>query len=266
MVNNPHQFNQSLAKGLSILEFIAANNGEATLTIIANSLGMDKATAKRFLNTLVELGYIASSQHGKTFSTTLKAMQISYSAVSHLGWREIARFYLEQLFAELRETISLSMLDGTEILYLLRLNRENFGVQDVGIGSRRAAYASSMGKMLLALEPEERVRELVGLMHFRPLTLHTVASPEALLAQLEEARRNGYAVSNQEVSELTRSISTPIMSGEKAVAALAIAVRADDYTREDMIRLMVPKALSCAAQITTALKQVEYRSAPGLGN
>ena len=260
MVKNPHLFNQSLAKGLSILEFIAANNGEATLTIIANSLDMDKATAKRFLNTLVELGYISSAEHGKRFSTTLKAMQIGYSAVSHLGWREIAKFYLEQLFVETRETVSLCVLEGTEIQYLLRLNRKDFGLQDVGIGSLRPAYASAMGKMLLALEPEENVQKLMTEINFRSMTFHTVKTAEELLAQLAEARERGYAVSDQEVSMLTRSLSAPIMSGDNALAALAIAVRVDDYSLEDMIRLLAPKALACAAQISTALKQVEYRS------
>ena len=263
MENKTNHFNQSLTRGLSILEFIADHDGKATLTIISRGLGLDKATTKRFLDTLTGLGYIRLSEQGKTFSITLKALRIGYSAVSNLGWRDIARFHIEQLFAELRETVSLCVLDDTEILYLLRLNRENFWVQDVGIGSRRPAYASSMGKMLLALEPPERAERILAAMHYRPMTPHTVTSPEELRVQMEEARRNGYAVSDQEISLLTRSVSAPIMNGDKAVAALAIALRVDDYTREDMIRLMAPKALACAAQIATALKQVEFR--PDIG-
>lgn len=261
-MDNPHQFNKSLAKGLAILEFIAANNGEATLTIIANRLGMDKATVKRFLNTLADLGYVTVSQHGKTFSTTLKALHIGYAAISHLAWRGIATSHLEQLFAEIRETISLSILQGTEIVYLLRLNKENFGVQDVGIGSRRPAFASAMGKMLLALEPPAQQRELMASIQFLQLTPHTVKTPEILLGQLEEARRSGYAVSDQETSELTRSIATPIMHGEHVVAAFAIALRVDDYTRESMIERMVPRAREYAARISAELQHIEYSPGP----
>ena len=259
---NPQYFNQSLAKGLAILEFIAAHNGDVTLTVLANSLNMDKATAKRFVTTLTELGYISLRPHGKTFSITLKALQIGYSAICCLEWRDITKFYLEQLFADVRETISLSTLEGSEVLYVLRLNKAEFLPIDTRIGSRRPAYASSMGKMLLAMEAPAKACELIARMDFRAITPHTVRSSEALLAQVEQARSKGYALCDQEVSELNRSISAPIMGrNNKAVAAFAIAVRVEDYTLSELERQMAPKVLAYAAQISTALKQVEYGSA-----
>lgn len=258
-MKDPHQFNQSLAKGLALLERIASRNNAYTLTMLANDLHMDKATAKRFLNTLRGLGYIRCAPHSKTFSVTLKSLQIGYSAISCLEWRDITKFYLEQLFADVRETISLSTLDGTEIVYVLRLNKAEFFPIDTGMGSRRPAYASAMGKMLLAMQPDETARTLIAAMDIRPITSHTVSGPEALLAQINHIRHKGYAVCDQEVSVHTRSLSAPILDSEgKAVAAFAIAVRVEDYTVEEMERLMAPKALACAAQITTALKHVEY--------
>jgi Transcriptional regulator len=255
---DPSQYNQSLAKGLGVLEYLATHNGSAKLGSVAEDLEMDKATAKRFLNTLAGLGYIRLSPEGKRYSVTLKTLQIGYSATAHLGWREIAGFYLEQLFEEAHETTSLCVLDNRDIVYLARITKS--GAQaDTGPGSRRPAYASSMGKMLLAMQPEDAVLELIRQMTFRPVTPYTVPSEAALLEQLATARERGYAVCDREASELVRSIAAPVFNNGRAFAAVGIAVEAARYTREDMERVLGPKVVSCAAQISTALRQIEYR-------
>ena len=252
------QYNQSLAKGLGVLEYLATHNGSAKLGSVARDLDMDKATAKRFLNTLAGLGYIRLSPEGKRYSVTLKTLQIGYSSTSHLGWREIAGFYLGQLFNEVRETTSLCMLDNRDIVYLARITKSGAHA-DTGPGSRRPAYASSMGKMLLAMQPEDIVLDLVRQMKFRPVTPYTVQSETALLEQLATARNKGYAVCDREASELVRSIAAPVFNNGRAFAAVGLAVEVADYALEDMERVLGPKVVSCAAQISTALRQIEYR-------
>ncbi|SBW05843.1 Transcriptional regulator, IclR family [uncultured delta proteobacterium] len=257
----PPYFNLSLAKGLAILELIAARNGALTLTDIARTLNLDKATAKRFLSTLIDLGYITSIPVGKTFAVSLKTVQLGYSALSGLAWREIARAYLEELHNEIQETVSASTLDGDSILYVIRLPKPGVYIHGA-IGMRRPAYISSMGKMLLALEPNDVMTRIVGNMDMVPLTPYTLRSHEALLLELEQTKLQGYAVSDQEFSEFTRSIAVPIIFRNRPVAAFNVAVLVENYTLEQLVETVLPRMRHYARQISNALDQTECELPP----
>lgn len=254
----PLYFNASLAKGLAILEKIAANNGSLTLTEIAKSLDMDKATAKRFLSTLIDLGYISLGQTGKTYSVSLQTLKLGYSALSGLAWRDVVKIHLEELHNEVQETVSASTLDGTHILYVIRFSKPGFYLHGT-VGLRLPAYFSSMGKVLLALvEPADVRKSLVESMTMAPVTPFTHTTPEALLADLEVCRHRGYALSNQEFSEFVRSISVPILFCNKPVAAFNLAVHVDHYSIEQMVETLLPKMLDCTRCISKALDRIEY--------
>ncbi len=255
------QLNQSLCKGLAILQYIAARNGRVTMTELARNLDMDKGTTRRFLATLLHLGYITVSP-AKTFSVSFKVLDLGYSAVCNLEWREIARIILTRLHAEIGYTISLCILDGMDVLYLMRLEADDFTLTDIRTGSRRAAYASSMGKMLLALEPEDTWRELVGSIQIKTMTPYTVNSREALLCQLEEARRKGYAVSDREATVYGRAIAVPIIPHGHPLAAISVAVPSDYFSMDDMVARILPPLQRCAAEITRSLEHMEFRPQP----
>ena len=251
------QLNQSLRKGLNILQYIAAHNKRATMTDLARNLDMDKGTTRRFLATLLDLGYISVSP-AKTFSVSIKVLDLGYSVVCSLEWREVARVLLERLHAEVGYTISMSILDGTDVLYLIRMEADDFTLTDIRTGSRRAAYGSSMGKMLLALEPEERRRSLLGSIQIKNMTPYTVESREDLWQQLAEARLKGYAVSDREASAYGRALAVPVMPHGHPLAAISIAVPADYFSMKDMVEKMLPPLRKCAEDISLALEHMEF--------
>ena len=255
------QLNQSLCKGLAILGYIAAHNGRTTMTELARHLDMDKGTTRRFLATLLHLGYIDVSP-AKTFSVSFRVLDLGYSAVRSLEWREIARILLERLHAEVGYTLSLCILDGTDVLYLMRLEASDFTLTDIRTGSRRAAYASSMGKMLLALEPEDRRLALVASVHIKNMTPYTVKSREELLRQMDEARNKGYAVSDREASVYSRAIAVPLTPQGRPLASISIAVPVDHFSMDDMVEHMLPPLQRCAAEITRALEHMEFQPRP----
>jgi len=240
------------------LEQIAANNGKLTLTEIAQRLDLAKPTTKRFLESLIGLGYVTADPKGKTFSIAPKILQLGYSVISGLPWREIARSYFDRFFEEVQETTSVCVLEGVNILYVLRANKPGFPFTEP-IGTLRPAYASSMGKMLIALQPEHWQNKLINSIVFSPITPFTVNSREALRTQLNDARQNGYALCDQEITELLRSVAVPIVYRGKAVAAMNAAVWVEEYTRERLLRDVLPSLQRCAAQISDALEQMEYR-------
>ena len=257
MSTSPYQ-NNSLNRGFAVLEQIAANNGSLTLTEIAHRVGMAKPTTKRFLESLMGLGYVTADAKGKTFSISPKILQLGYSVFSSLTWREIAREYMERFYEEIGETISACVLEGSNILYVLRVNKPGFPIIHT-VGTARPAYASSMGKILISLKPVDWQTKFINSINFSPITPYTVSSKEALRVQLDAARAQGYALCNQEVSELLRSVAVPILHQEEAVAAINVAVWAEEYTLERLLHEILPKLQLCASQISQALMHMEYR-------
>ncbi len=257
MSPTPYQ-NSSLARGFAVMEQIAANNGSLTLTEIAHRLGMAKPTTKRFLESLIGLGYVRADPKGRTFSISPKILQLGYSVISGMPWREIARSYFERFHEQIRETVSVCVLEGSNILYVFRANKPGFPIVQP-IGTVRPAYASSMGKMLIALKPEDWQNKFINSIVLSPITPFTVSTREDLRAQLAAARANGYALCDQEVSVLLRSVAVPLIYRDEAIAAINVAVWVEEYTRERMIRDLLAPLQDCAAQISKALEQMECR-------
>ncbi len=229
------------------------------MTELAAQLDMDRGTMRRFLATLLDLGYITCSPTSKTFSISLKVLELGYSAVSGLEWREIAQQHLHGLFVELHQIVSMCILVETDVQYLVRYEPPSVQFFGIGIGTRRPAYASSMGKMLFAVLPEEQRRKLAEKCPFQALTPYTVKNSAELLRQLETVRQNGYAISDREVTPFSRSVSVPISCQDRVVAAAAVAVQVERFSVDELVKQILPRLQACTDAISRALECVEYR-------
>ena len=142
---------QSLARGLAVIRAFDTDHPNMTLTEVAARTDLTRATARRFLHTLVELGYVRTD--GKTFALTAQVLQLGYAYLSGLSLPQLAQPHLEELSLKLGESTSAAVLDGTDIAYIARVSTR--ADHDVGItvGTRFPAYATSMGRVLLAGPP-----------------------------------------------------------------------------------------------------------------
>ena len=211
------EFVQSLARGLDVITAFDAEHRELTLSEVAQRTGLNRATARRFLHTLVALGYVRAD--GQRFFLTPRVMRLGYAFVSGLPLSEIAQPHLKELSARLGESTSVSVLDGPDILYVVRVPTHRIMSTPIPIGTRFPAYATSMGKVLLANLSDDELDAYLASTPLRALTPYTTTDEGELRAELARVRQEGYAVNDQQLALGLRSIAVPLRQRGRVVAA-----------------------------------------------
>ena len=210
----PH-FVQSLERGLAVIRAFDEHNVELTLSDVARSTGLTRAAARRFLLTLADLGYVRTD--GRWFSLSPRVLELGYAYLSSLSLPEVAEPHMERLVAEVHESSSVSVLDGEDIVYVARVPTSRIMTVSINVGTRFPAYATSMGRVLLAEHADlDGYLERVALL---PLSPRTVRSADALRAELAKVRRQGWALVDQELEEGLRSVAAPIRDRSGSVVA-----------------------------------------------
>src|SRR6476619_2854301 len=168
------QYVQSLARGLTVIRSFDSEHPLMTLTEVAARTGLTRATARRFLHTLVELGYVRTD--GKAFALTAKVLQLGYAYLSGLSLPQLAQPHLEELSLKLGESTSAAVLDGTDIAYIARVTSRRIMTVGITVGTRFPAYATSMGRVLLAYLPPADLKAYLASAEVRPLTPRALGS------------------------------------------------------------------------------------------
>jgi IclR family pca regulon transcriptional regulator len=243
---------QSLARGLAVIRAFSAAQPALTLSEVARSTGLTRAAARRFLLTLADLGYVRSD--GRRFSLTPRVLELGYAYLSSLSLPEVADPHLERLVAEVRESASVAVLDGEDVVYVARVATSRIMRVTINLGTRFPAYCTSMGRVLLAALPPDDLETYLARTELRRLTSHTIVLPAALRTELDRVRTRGWAMVDQELEAGLRSIAAPIhdRSG-RTVAAVNISTHASRTTMPQMERDLLPPLLTTAAKIEADL-------------
>ncbi|TCK02935.1 IclR family transcriptional regulator domain-containing protein [Marinobacterium mangrovicola] len=229
----------SLGKALSVLECFSADTPRLTISEAAGLTGLDRAAARRYLISLEYFGYLESD--GKFYRPTIKVLRLGVSSLSSMPLPQIVQPWLDQLSEELQQSCSVSVLDGDEIVYIARASQKR--VMSVGLmpGSRLPAHCTSMGRVLLAYSDSTIVNELLSNTNLTPLTPYTLSNLDAIKAELEKVKKEGFAVVDQEVELGLRSIAIPLYSLQgNVVAALNTGIPSIIAEPEQMRKLYLP--------------------------
>jgi IclR family pca regulon transcriptional regulator len=246
-------FVQSLERGLAVIRAFDAEHRELALSDVARSTGLTRAAARRFLLTLVKLGYVNFSQ-GR-FSLRPRVLELGYAYLSSLSLPEVALPHMEALVAEVNESCSISVLDDTDIVYVARVPTRRIMSITLAVGTRLPAFVTSMGRVLLAGLPDDELAERLERIEVVPLTAHTVTDKDALRAIVETVRRQGYAATDQELEEGLRSLAVPLRnSSGNVTAALNLSVHASRASMAALRRDFLPLAVRAAAAIEEDLR------------
>ena len=265
MTSRGPDFVQSLERGLAVIRAFDATHAELTLSEVAAATGVTRAAARRFLLTLAELGYVRSD--GKFFSLTARVLELGYAYLSSLSLPEVAESHLEALVAEVNESSSVSVLDGMDVVYVARVPVSRIMTVAISVGTRFPAYATSMGRVLLAGLPADDLEAYLAKVRLERLTSRTVTSIAALRGELAKVRSQGYALVNQELEEGLRAIAAPIRDRDgQVVAAVNVSAHASRTSLEAMRRDVLPLLLKTTARIESDLpahrNQHRHRTRP----
>src|SRR5437773_10018237 len=162
---------QSLDRGLQVLRAFNRERPRCTLSEIAAQIGLSRAVARRSLLTLRHLGYVAAQ--GRHFFLTPRVLELGHSYLSSLDLTELAHEAMEQLSQRVGESGSMAVLDGTEIIYVARVAVRRRMSVALSVGARLPAFATSMGRVLLADESDSELSAWFRKNTFRPITAHT---------------------------------------------------------------------------------------------
>jgi IclR family pca regulon transcriptional regulator len=248
----PSDFVQSLSRGLDVIRSFGPEHQQMTLSDVARRTGLTRAAARRFLLTLCELGYVRSD--GRAFSLTPRVLDLGYAYLSGLSLTEVAQPHLEDLVGLTHESSSVAVLDGQDIVYVVRVPTRRIMTVTISVGTRFPAWVTSMGRVLLAaLSPEELEAHLATL-QLVPLTKRTITSPLRLRKVIEQVGIQGFATTDQELEDGLRSAAAPIRNrAGTVVAAINCSAQASRVTMDQLRRDLVPEVLKTAGRIEADL-------------
>lgn len=242
----------SLERGLTLLRSFDADRPRQTVADAARATGYTRATARRILITLTNLGYARAD--GRYFELTPKVLDIGYSFLASMNISQIAQPYLERLSDQVAESVSVSVLDDTDVVYIARVPTKRIMTVAIGLGSRFPAYQTSMGRVLLSERTDDEVRDIFGRSDRSRITDTTVAEIDTLLERLAEVREQGWALVDQELEVGVRSIAAPIRGAAPcALAAVNISTHAGRVELSRLRDEYLPGLLDTAALISDAL-------------
>ncbi|MFA7679491.1 MAG: IclR family transcriptional regulator C-terminal domain-containing protein [Pigmentiphaga sp.] len=254
---DPQSFVRALARGLSLIEALGNQPNGKTLSELALQASLDRATARRLLMTLNTLGYVRH-EDGR-YQLAPRALSLGYAYLSSLPFWEVAQPLMARLSAQVRESCSAATLDGPYVVYVARI-RSNPHIVDVTrtVGSRVPAYCTSLGRVLLADQPETAQRELLAQLPPKALTPYTETDIESLLGILRQVRDQGWSLVDQELELRLRSLAVPVTAGgDKVVAALNISIPDNRGDADAMLKTFLEPLEHTAAQLGTALRARE---------
>ncbi|WP_112322956.1 IclR family transcriptional regulator domain-containing protein [Oceanibium sediminis] len=248
----PAEFVEALAKGIAILECFDAASPEMTLSEIARKVGLSPAAARRSLITLTTLGYIG--QNNKRFHLRPKIMTLGSTFYFSARIDEVLQPYLRDLVAKFGDASSVGTLDGTDVIYIAHNSVQRARRAAATVGARYPAYATSLGRVLLAGLSPAQLDKYFDQLVMEPLTSKTITDPDALRAEIDAVRDAHYSTTVDQLDYGITALAVPILSVEgRTIAALNTSGYSGMIDADYLVRERLPEMRITASSIAQAL-------------
>lgn len=249
-----------MEKAFRVLDAFGRGAASLGLSEIAAASGLDRSAAQRFTHTLERLGYLRKDPRTKHYELTVRTLDLGYRYIRSSTLVERALPYLLDLSRATEEAVSLTVLDGTEIVYVSRLLSRHMLNTNVQVGSRLPAYCTAPGLAMLSRLPRAEARRLLERTDRRAYTAHTTTSIPELLAKLDAAAERGFALAVQEIYPGDVSIAAAVLGPDGAPsAAVNVAVSLSRCPPEQAVERHAPLVLTAAAAMSQSLPQERRR-------
>jgi len=245
------EFMATLAKGLAVLNCFGKQHPSMTLSEAAIAANLSRATARRILRTLTELGYVA--QNGRQFSLSANILKLGFAYLSTQNWIERAQPLMKELSERLHESCSASILQGSEIVYVARVPTRRIMSTVLSVGSRLPAFHTSMGRVQVGFLDEAEIWRRLMSLRIDAYTPSTITDLQALFDRVREDHEQGFSIVDEELERGLRSIAVAVVdrSGQ-AVGAVNLSTHSARTTRNEMRDKFLPALRKLAQQIALA--------------
>lgn len=243
---------QSLERGLAVLLAFSGRTSPMAPGEVAALTGLSRPAARRLIITLAKAGYVR--EDGGRYALTPRVLQFGAAYLSSQSLHGVAEPHMERLSATIQESCSLATLDDLDAVVVARVLTRRILTVNLEVGARLPAHASSLGRVLLAALPADRLDALLDTAELRPLTPSTLTDPVRLRAELARVRAQGWCLVDEEVERGVRSVAAPVTDARgRVVAALAASVHAHRVDRSALRRDLLDPVRSAAAAISSDL-------------
>lgn len=245
---------KTLAKGLNLLVLLSRNEAAMSLDELTNLSGLSKTVCFRLLATLKEMNFVEQNAQTKRYRLGAQNISIGAAALNNLSLRQVAMPFMEKLREVSNETVNMSVMEGTDIVFVARLEAGHIINTRHRIGERLPAHVTCQGKAIMAFSPPEKIERLLGQIKFRAVTEHTLATPQAIKEELALIQRRGIALNDQELEKGLCAVAAPILDfSGNAVAAINIAFPLMRHSRQEAIRDFAPAVAKACQEISRML-------------
>jgi IclR family transcriptional regulator, pca regulon regulatory protein len=250
---------QSLERGIAVIQVFSRERPALTLSEVARLTGITRATARRILLTLEDLGHVRSD--GRLFSLTPRVLTLGWAYLSSLNLWETAQPLMEELTKQTNESCSAATLDLPDVVYVARVPTSRIMTIALGIGTRLPAHCTSMGRVLLAALPDAELEDFLATARLEGYTDRTITDAERLRRTIHSVRDQGWALVDQELEIGLRSIAAPLHVDGRTIAAINVSAAAPRVPLEQLRGRFLPELLKTVDLIATALER-QRRPAP----
>ncbi|MFT7338946.1 MAG: IclR family pca regulon transcriptional regulator [Marinobacter maritimus] len=239
----------ALAAGLEVLQVFDAEYPRMTLSEVAVRANMDRAKARRFVLTLHALGFV--KRVGRQFELTPKVLQLGYAYQASNQYRAVIEQYLGEITAELGESSSLGVLDGKDVVYVVRSSaRHRLMAITLSVGTRLPAVYTSMGRVLLGQLPDKELDSFLDSVELKPSAPNAIKTKGPLKEEVLKARLQGFAIVDQELDSGLRSVAVPVYTSSNVLlGALNISTNAARVDMDTLMTVYLPRLQDVAARV-----------------
>ncbi len=242
------EFMATLAKGLAVLGCFGKQYPTMTLSEAAAAAQLSRATARRILLTLVELGYV--TQSGRDFSLSPNILKLGFAYLATQSWIERAQPLLKELSERLHESASAAILEGSEIVYVARVPTRRFMSASLAVGSRLPAFHTALGRVLLGFLDEAELWRRLKSLRLDAHTPSTITDLQALFDRVRADHEQGFAIVDEELERGLRALAVPVIDRQgQAIGAINLSTHSARTTRNEMRDRFLPALRAVAEQL-----------------
>lgn len=251
------EYLSTLERGLAVLRAFDQDHPEMQLSEVAAATNLSPAVARRCLNTLVHLGYVA--RYGRRFLLRPEVLVFGSAYMSSMNLETVALPHLQYLRDETGDSSSMAVLSGQDILYIAHVSTTRHIRLSASVGTRFPLHATSLGKVLLAFQPEDVIEAYFAGAALKRFTERTVTSAEALRARLAAVRATGYDSALDELDYGIVSVAAPVFDRERRItSAINCSTSTTRISQDELVRTRLPLLQQASRDIQAALQKHPY--------
>lgn len=207
---------QSIDRAVAILECFSEENKKLKLTEISERLDLNKSTVHGIISTLKYHGFISQDDETQKYKLGIRFVQFGDLVINSMNMRNAVVPVIDDVCEKIEETVHVAMLDGVDVVWIEKRECTKSIKTSTKIGSRLPAYTTADGKIIICYQNKDRIKAYLP-KRIPQYTQNTITNKGDLIKKLEEMKKNGYAIDNEEYVEGLKCVAAPIFDHDGKV-------------------------------------------------